>query len=284
MNTVKLPDGTSLPALGLGTWHMGESTEKRGKEVAAVRLALELGYRVIDTAEMYGEGGAEEVIGQAPSEALRAGTVTREQVFVVSKVYPHNASRSGVAAACERSLKRLGLDRIDLYLLHWPGPHPLRDTVAGFEALQSQGRITHWGVSNFDTDDMTQLSAVPGGGRCAANQVYYSPSTRGPEFDLLPWQRARSMPLMAYCPLDQGDLAHDATLNAVGERHGATASQVALAWLMARGGVMPIPKAVREPHLRANLAAADLVLSEADLSEIERHFPPPRRKLGLAMR
>lgn len=284
MNTVKLPDGTLLPALGLGTWHMGESADHRVKEIAAVRLALELGYRVVDTAEMYGEGGAEEVIGQALSEALRAGTVTREQVFIVSKVYPHNASRSGVAAACERSLKRLGLDRIDLYLLHWPGSRPLRETVAGFEALQSQGRITHWGVSNFDTEDMVQLSAVPGGARCAANQVYYSPSTRGPEFDLLPWQRARSMPLMAYCPLDQGDLAHDPALQAVGKRHGATASQVALAWLIARGGVMPIPKAVREPHLRANLAAADLVLSEVDLSEIEQRFPPPRRRQALAMR
>ena len=284
MNTVTLPDGTRLPALGLGTWHMGESAASRAAEVAAVRLALELGYRVLDTAEMYGEGGAEEVLGQALAEALRAGTVARDEVFVVSKVYPHNASRAGVVAACERSRKRLGLDRIDLYLLHWPGPHPLHDTVAGFEVLQSQGRITHWGVSNFETDDMTQLSAVPGGERCAANQVYYSPSTRGAEFDLLPWQRARSMPLMAYCPLDQGDLAQDAALQKVAERHGATASQVALAWLIARGGVMPIPKAVREPHLRANLAAIDLVLNEADLSEIERRFPAPRRKQVLATR
>lgn len=284
MNTVTLPDGTRLPALGLGTWHLGESAASRAAEVAAVRLALELGYRVLDTAEMYGEGGAEEVLGQALAEALRTGTVARDEVFVVSKVYPHNASRAGVVAACERSRKRLGLDRIDLYLLHWPGPHPLHDTVAGFEVLQSQGRITHWGVSNFETDDMTQLSAVPGGERCAANQVYYSPSTRGAEFDLLPWQRARSMPLMAYCPLDQGDLAQDAALQKVAERHGATASQVALAWLIARGGVMPIPKAVREPHLRANLAAIDLVLNEADLSEIERRFPAPRRKQVLATR
>ena len=284
MNTVKLPDGSSLPALGLGTWHMGESANSRAQEVAAVRLALEVGYRVVDTAEMYGEGGAEEVLGQALAEALRAGTVAREQVFVVSKVYPHNASRQGVAAACERSRRRLKLDHIDLYLLHWPGPHPLRDTVAGFGALQAGGHITHWGVSNFDTDDMRQLVAVPGGERCAANQVYLSPSTRGAEFDLLPWQRARSMPLMAYCPLDQGDLADDAVLRGVAERHGATASQVALAWLISRRGVMPIPKAVREAHLRANLAAADLALSEADLSEIERRFPAPRRKQALAMR
>jgi len=284
MNTVKLPDGSSLPALGLGTWHLGESADRRAQEVAALRLALELGYRVIDTAEMYGEGGAEEALGQALAEALRAGTVAREQLFIVSKVYPHNASRAGVAAACERSRRRLGLDRIDLYLLHWPGPHPLHDTVAGFEALQSQGHIGHWGVSNFDTDDMVALAAVPGGERCVANQVYYSPSTRGPEFDLLPWLRARSMPLMAYCPLDQGDLAHDPVLHRIAERHGASASQVALAWLIARGGVMPIPKALREPHLRTNLAAADLALNEADLSEIERRFPAPRRKQVLAMR
>jgi len=284
MNTVGLPDGTALPALGLGSWHLGESAGSRQAEVAAVRLALELGYRVIDTAEMYGEGGAEEVIGQALAEAMRAGTVTREQVFVVSKVYPHHADRRGVAAACERSLSRLGLDHIDLFLLHWPGPHPLRETIGGFEALQSQGRIAYWGVSNFDTEDMQALGAEPGGERCAANQVYYSPSTRGAEFDLLPWQRVRSMPLMAYCPLDQGDLEHDPVLRAVGQRHGATASQVALAWLIARGGVMPIPKASREPHLRANLAAADLALSEVDLSEIERRFPPPRRKQALAMR
>ena len=284
MNTVALPDGTSLPALGLGTWKMGESPGSRVPEVAAVRLALELGYRVIDTAEMYAEGGAEEVVGQALAEALRTGTVTREQVFVVTKVYPHNASRAGMAAACERSLRRLGLDRIDLYLLHWAGPHPLRETVAGFEALQAQGRIRHWGVSNFDTDDMRQLSAVPGGDRCAANQVYFSPSTRGVEFELLPWLRARSMPLMAYCPLDQGDLVIDSVLQAIGDRHGATSSQVALAWLIARGGVMPIPKAVREAHLRANLAAADLVLSEVDLSEIEQRLPAPKRRQTLAMR
>ena len=284
MNTVTLPDGTSLPALGLGTWHMGESARTRADEVAAVRRAIELGYRVIDTAEMYGDGGAEEVVGAAIADAVRAGSVAREQLFVVSKVYPHNASRDGVAAACKRSLKRLALDRIDLYLLHWPGPHPLRDTVAGFERLRSQGRIRHWGVSNFDTDDMAALGRVPQGERCAANQVYYSASTRGPEVELLPWQRERSMPLMAYCPLDQGDLARDAVLQGIAARHGATASQVALAWLIARPGVMAIPKAVREVHLRENLAAADLALVAADLDEIDRHFPAPRRKVPLAMR
>ena len=284
MNTVALPDGTLLPALGLGTWHLGESAARRADEVAAVRTAIELGYRVIDTAEMYADGGAEEVVGQGVADALRAGTVTREQLFIVSKVTPHNASRAGVAAACERSRRRLRLDHIDLYLLHWPGPHPLRDTVAAFEALQSRGHIRHWGVSNFDTADLRGLAALSGGGRCAVNQVYHSLSTRGAEFDLLPWQRERQMPLMAYCPLDQGDLVADATLRRVAGRIGATASQVALAWSMARPGVMVIPKAAREAHLRENLAAADLVLGDADLAEIEAQFPAPRRKLPLAMR
>ena len=284
MKTVTLPDETSLPALGLGTWRMGESARSRAAETAAIRLGLEIGYRVIDTAEMYGEGGAEQVVGQALAEALRAGDVAREQLFIVSKVYPHNASRAGVVAACERSLRRLALDRIDLYLLHWSGPHPLGDTVAGFEALQAQGRIRHWGVSNFDTDEMRALGAVAGGDRCAANQVYYSLSERGAEFDLLPWQRARSMPLMAYCPLDQGGLAKEALLHDVAARLNATASQVALAWLMARSGVMAIPKAVRESHLRENFAAAALALSDADCAEVDRLFPPPGRKTALAMR
>ena len=284
MNTVALPDGTLLPALGLGTWHMGESAARRADEVAAVRTAIELGYRVIDTAEMYAEGGAEEVVGHAVAQALRAGAVKREQLFIVSKVTPHNASRAGMVAACERSRRRLMLDHIDLYLLHWPGPHPLRDTVAGFEALQASGVIRFWGVSNFDTDDLRELTALPGGARCAANQVYHSLSTRGAEFDLLPWQRERQMPLMAYCPLDQGDLAADATLGRLAERSGVTASQVALAWSMAQPGVMVIPKAVREAHLRENLAAADRVLSAADLAEIEAHFSAPRRKVPLAMR
>jgi diketogulonate reductase-like aldo/keto reductase len=284
MNNVALPDGTVWPALGLGTWHMGEVARARDAEVAAVRLAIEIGYRLIDTAEMYGDGGAEKVVGRAVADALRAELVARDELFIVSKVYPHNASRAGVAAACDRSLRRLGLERIDLYLLHWPGPHPLRDTVAAFEALQAAGRIRHWCVSNFDTDEMQALAAVPGGARCAANQVYHSLTARGAEFDLLPWQRERSMPLMAYCPLDQGGLVDDPVLREVGERHGASASQVALAWSMGCPGVMAIPKAVREAHLRENFASASLVLTADDLAAIERRFPPPRHKLPLAMR
>jgi diketogulonate reductase-like aldo/keto reductase len=279
MRTVSLPDGETVPALGLGTWRMGESKRARADEVGAVRLALDIGYRLIDTAEMYGEGGAEEVVG----EALRGASVHRESVFVVSKVYPHNASRRGVEAACERSLKRLQLEQIDLYLLHWRGAHPLADTVAGFEALQRRGLIRHWGVSNFDVAHMEELQTVAGGDRCASNQVYYALSERGIEFELLPWMRTRSMPCMAYCPLDQGRLAGDAVLKAIGERHRASATQVALAWMLAQPGVMAIPKAAREAHLRENFAAADLRLSPEDFHEIDRRFSPPRRKTRLAM-
>ena len=283
MKTVTLPQGETLPAIGLGTWRMGESARSRSAEVAAIRLAIEIGYRVFDTAEMYGEGGAEEVLGQAVNDALRANAVRRDELFVVSKVYPHNASRAGTVAACERSLKRLALERVDLYLLHWPGSFLLADTVAGFEALQSAGRIRHWGVSNFDAEAMRSLASVLGGAQCAANQVYYSLGERGAEFDLLPWQRANTMPLMAYCPIDQGALANNAGLRGVAERVGATASQVALAWLMDQPGVMVIPKAVREAHLRENLASAKLALTAADMAQIDALFPAPRRKTPLAM-
>jgi diketogulonate reductase-like aldo/keto reductase len=283
MNTVSFPGGETRPALGLGTWRMGEAARQRKAEVGAVRSAIEMGYRVVDTAEMYGEGMAEEIVGAALADALRGGAVSREQIFVVSKVYPHNASRAGVAAACERSRRRLGLDTIDLYLLHWRGQHPLAETVAGFEQLQSEGRIRHWGVSNFDRDDMEELGAVAGGERCAANQVYYSLGERGAGFDLLPWLQHRGMPLMAYCPLDQGRLGKDKALAAIGARLGATAAQVGLAWLLSQPGVMAIPKAVREAHLRENLAAADLQLTRADLIEIDAHFAPPRQRTPLAM-
>ncbi|VTU22222.1 aldo/keto reductase [Variovorax sp. RA8] len=283
-DTLEIPTGGRLPVLGLGTWHLGEDPAQRRAEVAAVRSAMAMGYRLIDTAEMYGEGGAEEVVGQAIAEALRAGDVAREQLFVVSKVYPHNASRTGTPAACARSLARLGLDRIDLYLLHWRGEHPLSETCEAMRQLVAEGRIAHWGVSNFDTDDMEELATVCGEPLdCAANQVYYSMSERGPEFSLLPWQRQRGMPMMAYSPIDQGALASDAALQKMARRLGVTAAQLALAWVIAQPGVVAIPKAVREAHLRENLAAADLELSADDLAEIDRLHPPPRRKKPLAM-
>jgi diketogulonate reductase-like aldo/keto reductase len=283
MDTAMLPDAEKVPALGLGTWRMGENARTRRQEVAAVRLAVELGYRLIDTAEMYGEGGAEEVVGAALAESLADRTVRREDLFIVTKVYPHNASRQGTLAACERSLQRLGLDRIDLYLLHWRGQHPLAATVEAFEALAASGRIRHWGVSNFDHDDLEALWRTGGGPSCAANQVYYSASERGVEFDVLPWQRRHRVPLMAYCPIDQGALANDRTFATIGERLGATAAQVALAWTLREPGVIAIPKAVREAHLRENIGAAQLALSAEDLAAIDRAFPPPQRKRRLAM-
>jgi len=283
MRTVTLPDGQAVPALGLGTWRLGEAASRHGTELAALRRALELGYRLIDTAEMYGEGGAERLVGEALAPTLRAGSLSRDDVFIVSKVYPHNASAKGTLAACERSLQRLQLDHIDLYLLHWRGSHPLAETVAAFETLRQKGRIRHWGVSNFDVDDMQELAAVPGGAACTANQVYYSLSQRGVEFDLAPWQRARRMPLMAYCPLDRGALADHPSLRELAQRHGATPSQIALAWATSQPGVIAIPKAVREQHLRDNLAACEIVLDDADRALLDRLFPPPKRKRPLAM-
>lgn len=281
--TVALPDGRRVPALGLGTWRMGEAARSRRQEVAAVRSALALGYRLIDSAEMYGEGGAEEVVGEAVRGALASGELRREDLFIVSKVYPHNASRAGVVAACERSLRRLGLDHLDLYLLHWRGSHPLAATVAGFEALRAAGKVRDWGVSNFDVDDMQDLLAVSGGARCAANQVYYSVTRRGIEFDLLPALRRQRMPLMAYCPIDAGAAAGDAALAAIGKRIGASAAQVALAFVLRHPNVIAIPKAVRAEHQRENLAAASLTLDAEALAAIDRAYPPPRRKQPLAI-
>jgi len=282
---VVFPGGERRPALGLGTWRMGESGARRADEVDAVRLALQIGYRVIDTAEMYGEGGAEEVVGEAVAGALRDG-MDRDELFIVSKVYPHNASKAGVVAACERSLKRLRLDAIDLYLLHWRGGEPLAATLAGFAQLERRGLIRRWGVSNFDVADMEELFALDAGDGCSTNQVCYSLGARGVEFDLLPWLHERGVPLMAYSPIDQGALASrraNATLRAVAQRHGATPVQVALAALLAQPGVMAIPKAVREDHLRENWQAQSIVLDADDRAALDRAFPRPQRKTPLAM-
>lgn len=283
---VRFADGERRPALGLGTWRLGDERSRRRAEVAAVRQAIEIGYRVIDTAEMYGEGGAEEVVGEAVAGALAAG-LARRDLFVVSKVYPHNAAADRIVEACERSLERLKLAQIDLYLLHWRGSVPLAETVQGFAELQRRGWIRRWGVSNFDVDDLAALAALPGGEGCSANQVYYSLTERGPEFDLLPWMRERSMPLMAYCPIDQGALAGEGAprvLREIGERHGATPAQVALAALLARPGVMAVPMSTQGAHLRENFAAASLVLDERDLQALDRAFPRPDGKTPLAMR
>ena len=262
---------------------MGEDRNHLTAEVAALRRALEAGWRVIDTAEMYGDGGAEERTGQALAEAQRAG-LARADCFIVSKVLPQNASVAGMLAACEASLRRLRLDCIDLYLLHWRGAVPLEATVRGFEQLQRRGFIRLWGVSNFDLADMRELSAVPGGKACAANQVCYSLKQRGIEFDLLPWQRLQQMPLMAYSPLDQGGLVDHPLLRSVAQRHRATPAQVALAFTLQQPGVMAIPKAANAVHLRQNWAAQSIALTNADLADLDTLFPPPRRKQTLAVR
>jgi diketogulonate reductase-like aldo/keto reductase len=280
---VGFPSGEQRPALGLGTWRFGESASRRAAEVAALRQALDIGYRVFDTAEMYGNGGAEEVTGQALAEAQRSG-LARGELFVVSKALPQHAGERALQTACEASLRRLQLDRIDLYLLHWRGGVPLAETVRGFETLQRRGLIRLWGVSNFDLTDMRELGTVPGGKACATNQVYYSLGQRGAGFELLPWQRLQQMPLMAYSPFDQGELADHPALRPLAERHRCTPAQVALAWLLMQGGVMPIPKAGNALHLRHNWAAQQLHLSASDLAEIDAAFPPPRRRTALAVR
>lgn len=274
-NTVMLPSGERVPALGQGTWYMGERASERAAEVAALRLGMDLGLTLIDTAEMYGDGGAETLVGEAI-----AGR--RDEVFVVSKVYPHNASRAGAVAACERSLRRLGTDRIDLYLLHWRGSHPFSETIAGFDALKKAGKIRHWGVSNLDADDMVEMRAA-GGGACAANQILYNPSRRGPEFDLIPLLRRAGIPIMAYSPIEQARLPRGGALGAVARKHGVDPFQVALAWVMRTPDVIAIPKASRIAHVEANAAARDLKLDAEDLAAIDLDFPPPMRKEALEM-
>lgn len=281
---VTLSGSRQLPSLGLGTWRMGESAAQRKSETAAVRLALDTGWRVIDTAEMYGDGRAEEIVGAAVGAALRGGGLARDDLFVVSKVYPHNATARGTAQACERSLARLGLDHLDAYLLHWRGSVPLEETVAALEDLRERGRIRAWGVSNFDLADMHELLAVPGGKNCVTNQIYYSLGARGPQFELVPWLQRHGIVTMAYSPIDQGALARSGALRKLASRLGATPVQIALAWLTGQADVMAIPKAAGEAHLRENFASQSLVLTEADQVEIDAAFPPPKRASALAMR
>jgi diketogulonate reductase-like aldo/keto reductase len=277
MRTVRLPDGEQIVALGQGTWRIAEGRHSEAEEVAALRLGVELGMTLIDTAEMYAEGGAEQVVGKAIARI-------RNRVFIVSKVYPHNATRLGTAAACERSLKRLGTDRIDLYLLHWRGSAPLAETVAEFEKLRSAGKIRHWGVSNLDVEDMEELMDAAVGTACATDQVLYNPEHRGIEFDLLPWCAGRGMPVMAYSPLGQaGRLLRAPALVAVAKRHKATPAQVAIAWTLRHPNVISIPKSGDVAHVRENAAAAAIRLTKADLAEIDAAFPPPGRKQSLGM-
>ena len=276
MKTVTLPSGERVPALGQGTWQLGDVPATRKTEIAALQLGLDLGLTLIDTAEMYGNGRAEDLVG----EAIRG---RRDSVFLVSKVLPHNATRQGTIAACEESLRQLKTDRLDLYLLHWPGAVPLAETLEAFTTLVQTGKIRHWGVSNFDTEDMQELVSLAGGDLCATNQVLYNPSRRGIEWDLLPWCLDRQLPIMAYSPIEQGRLNGHPALTQVAARHGATAAQIALAWVLAQEQVIAIPKAGKPEHVQANHAALTIQLTPADLAELDRAFPPPTRKQPLEM-
>ena len=275
MRSCKLPSGAAMPVFGLGTWRMGESARRRADELDAVKYGLDLGYPMIDTAEMYGEGGAEEIVGEAI-----AGLASRP--FIVSKVYPHNATRAGTIAACERSLKRMGIDRIDLYLLHWRGGARLEETFEAFHRLREAGKIGDFGVSNFDREDMADAARLDKG-LTATNQVLYCLSRRGPEFDLLPSMRKRSIPLMAYSPLDQGGLVRKPALKKLADEVGCTPAQLALAWLLAQPGVVTIPKSASRERVRENLGAVEVKLSPKVLAELDRAFPPPKGKQPLEM-
>jgi diketogulonate reductase-like aldo/keto reductase len=276
MKTVLLPSGQAVSALGMGTWRMGENPAKRAQEIATLQGGLDLGCSLIDTAEMYGDGLAEELVGQALQGR-------RDKAFVVSKVYPHNASAVGVATACERSLRRLKTDRIDLYLLHWRGSIPLAETLKGLAALQQAGKIRHYGVSNLDLADMQELWSLPGGPGVQTNQLLYNLSRRGIEWDLLPWMRERRLPVMAYSPIEQARLLRHRGLAAFAQRHGMTAGQAALAWLLGQGDVIAIPKTGRPGRLKENLAAAEITLTAAQLEELDALFRPPAGPSALEM-
>lgn len=274
--TVTLPGGERVPALGQGTWHMGESRRRAEDEAKAVRLGIDLGMTLIDTAELYGNGGAEEMLAPAIKGV-------RDNLFIVSKVLPYNASKKGTIAACEKSLKRLQTDRIDLYLLHWRGSAPFAETLGAFLELQRMGKIRHHGVSNLDRAEIAEWASLPGGDNLATDQVLYNLSRRGPEWDLIPWCRERHIPVMAYTPLGQGSLLRNPALAEIARRHGGSPAQVALAWLLAQEQTIVIPKATSLEHVRDNRAALDLTLTQEDFAALDRAFPPPKGRTALGM-
>jgi diketogulonate reductase-like aldo/keto reductase len=276
MKTVALPAGERVPAFGQGTWFMGDDRAARAEEIATLRLGLDLGATLIDTAEMYGDGRAEELVGEAIASR-------RNEVFLVSKVLPQNATRRGTMSACEKSLKRLKTDRLDLYLLHWRGGVPFAETLAALADLQSAGKIRHYGVSNLDLADMQEIAPLPGGAAIATNQLLYNLTRRGIEWDLLPWLNGRRIPVMAYSPLEQARLVNHRQLAAFARNHGMTTAQAALAWLLARDDVIVIPKCARRERLRENLGALDHALTAAQLAELDRLFPPPQGPRALEM-
>lgn len=276
MKHVTLPGGESVPALGMGTWMIGEDATTRAEEIASLQHGIDLGMALIDTAEMYGEGASEKLVG----EAIRG---RRERVFLVSKVYPHNAGRKAAQAACERSLRRLGIECLDLYLLHWRGSEPFAETIEAFETLKAQGKIRHWGVSNLDTEDLQEWVDTPGGAAVAVDQVLYNLTRRGIEWDLLPWCQTRRIPVMAYSPIEQARLLRHSGLCELAGRLGMTPAQVALAWLLQRDAVIAIPKTSTRQHLEENFAALRFSLEADVVAELDRLFPPPRRATPLAM-
>lgn len=276
LGPIELPSGEVVPRLGQGSWHMAEDPRRRESEIAALRLGLDVGMTVIDTAEMYANGAAEELVG-----AAIAGR--RDEVFLVSKVLPQHATPHGIIAACEGSLRRLRTDRLDLYLLHWRGPLPLADILIGFGALIHAGKIRSWGVSNFDRSDMAELVSLAGGSGVTADQVLYNLTRRGSEWDLLPWCQANGIPIMAYSPIEQGRLLRHPVVLGVAARQGATPAQVALAWVLQHDQIIAIPKAGTPAHVRENRAALDLRLTPRDLAELDRAFPPPSGPRPLEM-
>jgi diketogulonate reductase-like aldo/keto reductase len=273
---ITLPDGETMPAYGQGTWHMGETRTRFADEAAALKLGIELGITLIDTAEMYGNGVAEEIVAEAAKGR-------RDRLFIVSKVLPYNASRRGTIDACERSLRRLKTDHIDLYLLHWRGSHPFAETLAAFERLQRDGKIRRHGVSNFDRDDLEEWAGLDGGNAVASNQILYNLTRRGPEWGVIPWCRERNVSVMAYSPIEQGRMLGHKALVEIAGRHGATPAQVALAWLLRQDGMIVIPKASRKEHVRENLGALDLKLTDQDLAALNHAFPPPKGRTPLEM-
>ncbi len=280
MRTTDLPSREALPVLGLGTWRMGEDPRKRRSEIEALRTGIELGMTLIDTAEMYADGGAEEVVG----EAIKG---RRDDVFVVTKFYPQNATPAKMRAACERSLHRLGTERIDLYLLHWRGSVPLRDTLDGFAQLIDEKKIRFGGVSNFDVDDMEELARVKGGlEKIVTDEVLYNLQRRGVEYDLIPWMRKRHRPVIAYSPIEEGLLSAGShpVLGQIAERHGATPAQIALAWVIRKDGVIAIPKTAKVAHVREDRGAVDIMLTDRDLEELDASFPPPETAVPLETR
>lgn len=274
MRTIKLPSGESIPVLGQGTWHLGENEHRRSEEIAALQLGIDLGMTLIDTAEMYGDGAAEKLIGAAIGGR-------RQEVFLVSKVLPSNANRKRMAAACDRSLNRLRTDYLDLYLLHWRAGNHLNEVVELFLELQHAGKIRNWGVSNLDVPDMEELMRAPGGNAVATDQVLYNLARRGIEFDLMPWCHSHGIAIMAYSPIEQGRLLGHPIVEAIAHRHRATTAQVALAWVLRRDEVNAIPRSSSPAHVRENRLAVDLRLTRDDLAELDRAFPPPRQKVPL---